>query len=151
MYPFEARFVRAGLLYLLFTAVTGTLFYVFPGLIRPLVSVHTHAGIVGFFLNLVMGVAFWMMPRPNQLRQDRLEAWAFWLLNVGLAARVLFEPPVIAWRWPLQVVLVLSAALQTAGIAVFVVGMTQRVLTSADLRRLRAARDARAGETPDGR
>ncbi|HEX2865236.1 MAG TPA: hypothetical protein VHN99_11760 [Deinococcales bacterium] len=145
MYPFEAWFVRASFLYLLYTGVTGTLFYVFPGLIHPMVSAHAHSGTVGFFLNMVMGVAYWMMPRPNQLRQDRAEAWTFALLNAGLLARLILEPPFIAWHWPVRALLAASGALQVAGIAVFALAMTQRVLTSADLRRLRAERDARAG------
>jgi uncharacterized protein (DUF2249 family) len=61
-------FVRAALLYLVCAAFLGTLLYLFPGLVGPFRPSHVHAGLVGFFLQMVMGVAYWMMPRPRGLR-----------------------------------------------------------------------------------
>jgi len=58
-------FVRAALFYLVYAAFLGTLFYLFPGLAGPFRPSHVHAGLVGFFLQMVMGVAYWMMPRPG--------------------------------------------------------------------------------------
>ena len=40
-----------------------------PGLAGVLAPTHGHLGTVGFMLSMVMGVAFWMMPRPGGMRQ----------------------------------------------------------------------------------
>jgi hypothetical protein len=53
------------------------------------ITAHTHMLLVGFFLNIVMGVAFWMFPRPADKRlNEPLAVVAYMLLNVGLALRV---------------------------------------------------------------
>ncbi|WP_243454911.1 hypothetical protein [Meiothermus sp. CFH 77666] len=83
---------------MLYTVLTGTAFYLWPGLVPYLKTTHVHAGLVGFFLNLVMGVAFWMMPRPAQIRQEGLEAMAYYTLNAGLLLRLVAEP----WRFTAQ-------------------------------------------------
>lgn len=89
---YEYLFVRSSLFFLLYTVLTGTAFYLWPGLVPYLKTTHVHAGLVGFFLNLVMGVAFWMMPRPAQIRQEGLEALAYYTLNAGLLLRLVAEP-----------------------------------------------------------
>lgn len=127
---YEYLFVRSSLFYLLYTALTGTAFYLWPGLIPFFKTSHVHAGLVGFFLCMVMGVAFWMMPRPGQLRQERLEALAYFILNTGLLLRLVVEPWFLFSGNPrLEPLLVTSSLLQTAAIAVFVYAMSQRVLT----------------------
>ena len=86
-----------------------------------------------------MGVAYWLMPRPGGLRQERLEAATFYLLNAGLVLRILAEP---AWRasgleW-LRGVLIASGALQVAAMLVFAVAMQARVKTKEAILALRA-------------
>jgi len=49
-------------------------------------------GIIGFFLAMVMGVAFWMLPRPGGIRQKGFESVTFLLLQAGLVLRVVGEP-----------------------------------------------------------
>lgn len=127
---YEYLFVRSSLFYLLYTALTGTAFYLWPGLIPFFKTSHVHAGLVGFFLCMVMGVAFWMMPRPGQLRQERLEALAYFILNTGLLLRLVVEPWFLFSGNPrLEPLLVTSSLLQAAAIAVFAYAMSQRVLT----------------------
>jgi hypothetical protein len=78
-----------------------------------------HLLTVGWLLQLIIGVAFWMFPRhpTSPPRGDvRYGWWAFGLLNTGLLLRLLGEP----WRlgfsgpaWPL----VAAGLLQLAGVA----------------------------------
>lgn len=90
-----------------------------PGLWPALPAAALHLGAihlltVGWLLQLITGVAFWMFPRhPTQPPRgnERLGWWALGLLNSGLVLRLAGE----AWRlgfngpsWPL----VLSALLQ---------------------------------------
>ena len=136
-------FVRAALFYLVYTALLGALFYLFPSLVGPFRPSHVHAGLVGFFLQMVMGVAYWMMPRPGGLRQDRLEALTFFLLNAGLLLRLLLEPFHLMGREGLRPWLGLSGGLQLAATLVFAYAMTKRVVTADMLRKMREERERR--------
>ncbi|GIW28414.1 MAG: hypothetical protein KatS3mg070_1777 [Meiothermus sp.] len=141
---YEHLFVRSSLFYLLYTTLTGTAFYVWPGLIPYFKPSHVHAGLVGFFLCMVMGVAFWMMPRPGQIRQDRLEALAFFILNAGLLLRLIVEPWLLfSGNRELLWLLVTSGLLQTTAIAVFAYAMSKRVLTKEKLFELAERRKAK--------
>ncbi|GIW36897.1 MAG: hypothetical protein KatS3mg073_1042 [Meiothermus sp.] len=138
---YEYLFVRSSLFFLLYTVLTGTAFYLWPGLVPYLKTAHVHAGLVGFFLNLVMGVAFWMMPRPAQIRQEGLEALAYYTLNAGLLLRLVAEPWALYSGNPgLRALLVLSGVLQAAGVAVFAFAMSQRVFTREQLLQMAEAR-----------
>ncbi len=138
---YEYLFVRSSLFFLLYTVLTGTAFYLWPGLVPYLKTTHVHAGLVGFFLNLVMGVAFWMMPRPAQIRQEGLEALAYYTLNAGLLLRLVAEPwALYSANSSLRALLVLSGVLQAAGVAVFAFAMSKRVFTREQLLQMAEAR-----------
>ena len=144
MFYYEFLFIRASLFYLLYTALLGFLFYLEPGWMAYLRSSHVHAGLVGFFLNMVFGVAYWMMPRPGQLKQPGFELATLLLLNLGLLLRLLLEPFYLAQPQPLlHDVLVLSALAQLSAVLVFVYAMMQRVVTNQMLWKLRKLREAR--------
>jgi hypothetical protein len=123
--PFLSRcFIKSGfgalalalLLELLQLRPAGTFLHL-PDAAVHLAAVHLLT--VGWLLQLIIGVAFWMFPRhpTSPPRGDtRYGWWAFGLLNAGLLLRLLGEP----WRlgfagpsWPL----VASALLQLAGVA----------------------------------
>lgn len=56
------------------------------------ITAHAHILLVGFLMNIVMGVAFWMFPRPPDRRMNEpLAALAYGLLNVGLLLRISVE------------------------------------------------------------
>jgi hypothetical protein len=88
-----------------------------------------HLMTVGWLLQLIIGVAFWMFPRHPTAppRGDvRYGWWAFALLNTGLALRLGGEP----WRlgfggpaWPL----VVAGTCQLAGIASALVLLWPRI------------------------
>ena len=144
MSRYEALLIRAGLLYLVLTASFGFLFYIFPKLIPYFKISHVHAGILGFFLSTVMGVAFWMMPRPKQLRQERLEAITFYLLNTGLLLRLIFEPWWLYSREPvLKNMVILSAFLLLSAVVVFAIAMNARVLTAKKILALRVQKKSK--------
>lgn len=135
---YEVRLIRMSFVYLVVTGALGVLFYLFPVLAVYYRTTHIHLGVIGFFLSMVMGVAYWMMPRPGGLRQEGLEAVTFWLLTVGLVLRFFSEP---AWRYSgaqwLHVVTVASGFLQFGAILVFAIAMQARVKTADTIRRLR--------------
>jgi len=142
MFYYEYLFVRTSLFWLLFNGTLGLLFYLYPGMMGTWRSIHVHTGLVGFFLNLVFGVAYWMMPRPGQIKQPGLEALTFWTLNAGLVLRVVLEP--LAYRNGFEAyrgALVLAASLQLFAMVVFAYAMHQRVVTNEMLWRLRKLRE----------
>jgi len=144
VFYYEFLFVRASLFYLLYTALLGFLFYLEPSWRGYLQSSHVHAGLVGFFLNMVLGVAYWMMPRPGQLKQPRLELATLLLLNGGLLLRLALEPFYLAHPSPpLARLLLLAAFSQLLAVAVFFYAMQQRVVTNQMLWKLRKLREAR--------
>lgn len=151
MTRYEALLIRAALVWLVVTGVLGALFFVHPPWVAWFRTVHVHVGVIGFFLSMVMGVAFWMMPRPGQIRQDELEALTFWLLHGGLSLRIVAEP---WWRisgadLP-QALAVASGVLLLAAIVVFAWAMQARVKTREEIVQLRMEREriASGSSTP---
>jgi hypothetical protein len=140
---YEALLVRAALAYLVLAGVLGVLFYLAPAASVYFRVTHVHLGVIGFFLSFVMGVAYWLMPRPGGVRQEGLEAATFYLLNGGLVLRIVAEP---AWRYTgdgsLFVLVVLGGLLQLGAMLVFAFAMHGRVKTADAIRRLRSTRSA---------
>jgi hypothetical protein len=88
-------FVRASLGYLALGFTLGALLLWNKGIpLAPLVwrllPLHIEATLVGWVVQLVMGVAYWMFPRfgmtPAQRGRESLAWVSFWLLNAGLWA-----------------------------------------------------------------
>nr|AWJ66279.1 putative membrane protein [uncultured bacterium] len=146
MSRYESYLIKAGLIYLVLTGVLGLLFSLQPQWSTYFRTTHLHLGFLGFFLSLVMGVAFWMMPRPGGLRQEKLEAVTFYLHNAGLLLRLIAEP---WWRYSgdsrLKLLTAISAMLLLAAIAVFVWSMWQRVKTKEVIIGLRRVKQAESG------
>lgn len=120
---------------------------VWPHLAGALAPTHGHLGTVGFLLSMVMGVAYWMLPRPGGIKQARLEAVTFAFLQTGMIARVVGEP----W-WRLtggalpHVLFSTSGALTFAAILTFALAMSRRVVT---VEAIRAAARPRKGAVTD--
>lgn len=132
--------IRAGLVYLVATGALGVVFLLQPTLAAYLRTTHLHLGVLGFFLSMVMGVAYWMMPRPGGLRQPRAAASTFWLLNAGIVLRTVGEPWWRASGLALPHMLaVAGGALQLAAILVFALAMGRRVRTASEIQRARTA------------
>jgi hypothetical protein len=132
---YQVALLRGAVVYLLATAAFGVLFTLRPGLVGLFGPTHAHLGLVGFFLSTVMGVAFWMMPRPGGIRQEGWEAACFYLLNAGLVLRAVAEP----WWRASQARLphdlfVASGALTLAAVVAFAWAMRRRIVTKDEIR-----------------
>lgn len=131
MSRYQVYLIRSSLLYLLLTALLGFLFYLSPRLAAYARTTHLHLGFLGFFLMLVMGVAFWLMPRPGGLRQEAAEARCFYLMNLGMLLRLAAEPLWQVTRQGLfQSLSLLAAFLHFCAISIFVWAMWQRVVST---------------------
>lgn len=127
-------FIKAGLLWFVLGGLLGGLFLVFKGLHVPvswyaLAPAHGHIMFVGFVTHLIMGVAYWMFPRPRVSRYSVRLTWVnLGLLDAGLALRVVFEPwqtlgggPATGW------LVALSGLLQFLAVAVFAYNIWDRI------------------------
>lgn len=121
-------FIRMALLYLLAGVTLGALLLAHKGV--PFASqlwrwrpVHVELLLVGWLLQLAMGVAYWILPRFQQQRGNTPAAWAaFWLLNTGvlLVAAAVLMP---ALTWPV----VLGRSLQAGAAVAFAINAWPRV------------------------
>src|SRR5579884_1411529 len=132
--PSEARwFAKAAMFFLFLTFAVGTAitFAQNGGIAVPaIVAVeHAHLGFVGFLVNMVIGIALWMLPADRERYPEtrgrypaRAPIVCLLLLNAGLATRVVVEPfqslretPALAFTALLDV----AAVAQLAAIGIF--------------------------------
>lgn len=139
--PVEARwFVKAGLCYLVLTFVAGSVLLVAEAVGVPapyVVAVeHAHLGMVGWLVNVVIGIALWMLPLNRErfpATQGRYPVAAPWicfaLLNGGLVLRLLAEPWYALGGRPAaaSALMIVAAVAQPVAVAVFVAVAWQRV------------------------
>src|SRR4051794_1231236 len=95
------------------------------------ISAHTHAVFVGFVMELILGVALWLFPRPakdDNRYQPRLVAAAYWLLTLSTAIRIVGElaRPVVS-SFELRWVVTLSGVGQALAIMLFFGTMWSRI------------------------
>jgi len=102
--PLETRrFAKTALVFLFLTFALGTALTFARGAgvaVPAIIAVeHAHLGAVGFLVNIVIGIALWMLPLDRERfpdTQGRYPAAApllcWWLLNGGLTVRVVVEP-----------------------------------------------------------
>jgi heme/copper-type cytochrome/quinol oxidase subunit 1 len=94
-------------------------------------SAHTHLIFVGFVMEMILGVALWLFPRPHKddaRYSPRMATVAYWLLTVGTATRAAGElardnADGAALRW----LIVSSGLAQIAGIGLFFYTMWSRI------------------------
>lgn len=134
--------VRAALLYLVFGFTLGGLLLSAKAGAADLrmwvwLPAHVDALIVGWMIQLAMGVAFWILPRRRIVGRGRTElAWAsFVLLNTGLTFSVGFSwlhywlPN---WEW-LHEAFPLGLVMQVLAVAVFAGYAWARILPTITL------------------
>jgi hypothetical protein len=112
MHTLVRRFIKTAIAFLTVGLAIGVwmiarreLFGVFPA--PYLVSAHTHALFVGFVMEMILGVALWLFPRPakeDRRYSVRSVGVAYWLLTLATAGRVagelahpLVDSPVLRW------------------------------------------------------
>lgn len=94
-------------------------------------AVFFHFFLVGWVTQIIIGIAYWFLPKYSRERPRRSErmAWAvYWLLNIGLILRGMAEPNFIErqdqyWGY----LLVLSAIFQWLAGLFFVINSWGRV------------------------
>ena len=94
-------------------------------------SAHTHAILVGFIMMMILGVALWLFPRPEKgdhRYQPMAAEWAYWLLTLGTAARVIGEllRPASSTLW-LRSLVVVAGLAQIAGLLLYFHTMWSRI------------------------
>lgn len=129
-------FIKTSLLYLVAAFLAGLLLTLramvtLPAVVDGLSPVYFHLFMVGWVMQLIVGVAYWMFPKWSKLLprgHDALALATYWLLNLGLVLRVIAEPAQVMNTWPgWGWLIVLSATLQwLAGLA-FVANTWPRV------------------------
>ncbi len=143
-------FIKTALLSLVAGVLLGSGMLVYQALTLlappyPLVVIHTHVLTVGFLVNMVAGVAYWMFPRPSGRPQERLGTAVYACLNGGLLLRFVTEPLLLD---PSGVVIrtgsALSGLLQAAAVLLLLAGLWGRVMSP----RQRLEQHGR-GESPD--
>lgn len=139
--PVETRlFVKASLLWLLAAFVLGGMLLTAKAtghLLTPSLGiVHAHMAFVGWLVNLVIGIALWLLPVnreafPNNRGRYPIAAvrWCFSLLNAGLAVRLIAEPAIDRYGPAVlpSTALIVSALAQIAAIAIFAAIAWRRV------------------------
>jgi hypothetical protein len=138
MDPLSSLMLRTSLIWLLVGFIVGAAMLTdsaLPGQWRLwLAPTHAHMLFVGWFLQFVVGVAYWLLPRKRSPEQplgygERTAAIAVAALNLGLLLRILGEP---AERTGLTsdvttALLAVSALLQVAAVLVFTTQLWPRV------------------------
>ena len=94
MYTLVRMYIKTALIFFLAGLFTGgwILYSRLAGsIVSPsLISAHTHLLLMGFMVTLVMGVAYWMFPRPAKedfRYSPNLAMVNYWLLTVGTTIR----------------------------------------------------------------
>lgn len=127
----SAFFVRASLIYLSIGFTLGAVLLANKGLllsplIWKLLPIHSEVLLIGWLVQLAVGVAYWILPRLSgaEPRGNPTLAWlAFWLINLGIGLVILeaiisFQGLVLAGR-----------LIELIGVLAFVICSWKRVKT----------------------
>ncbi|MEK6590772.1 MAG: cbb3-type cytochrome c oxidase subunit I [Nitrospinota bacterium] len=99
MFSLVRRYVKTSLFFFLTGLMVGMWILIDQfigerGTPAILISVHTHLILFGFVIMLIMGIAYWMFPRPA--REDTryspsLAEINYWLITIGTSVRTAGE------------------------------------------------------------
>ncbi len=95
-------FIRTSAIYLVLTFLLGAIFLYHNWLVgpvpRPWIIAHLHAGLVGWLVNIVIGVGLWMFPLNKEefpagggRYPPALARFCYLGLNIGLAVRLVAD------------------------------------------------------------
>ncbi|NIV14523.1 MAG: hypothetical protein GWN62_25590 [Aliifodinibius sp.] len=129
-------FIKAGIIYFVISLLLALLIKLpalsgaWSGLqfFRP---VFYHTLMVGWITQIIIGVSIWMFPRHTRQQPRGSEAlgwWCFYLLNAGLALRVVVEPllrisPLSLWK----VLIAISTIAQWIAGMLYIINIWKRV------------------------
>lgn len=136
--PFESRlFVKTSLVALFLAFFAGAAMALAESAGVPVPAIwaveHAHLAFVGWLVNVVMGIALWMLPLDRERYPEtagrypkRAPFVVYALLNGGLLLRILSEP-MLASGIAARVALSVSAVAQVVAIVVFAAVAWNRV------------------------
>jgi len=123
-------FIRASLVYLLMGFTLGAFMLAQDGIsyypaIHEALPAHMEFLLVGWLVQLAMGVAYWMFPRlgwepPNSRGNPTLIWMSFSMLNAGIWA--------VALDLWLPSGLLIGRSLEIGAVAIFVIGLWRRIM-----------------------
>ena len=128
--PVESRlFVKSSIVALVLTFAGGAFLALREALGKPVAPIwaveHAHLAFVGWLVNVVIGIALWMLPLNRAAypetagRYPKRAPFVVWgLLNGGLVLRIVSEPSA-GGDMTARAVLVVSAAAQLAAVVLF--------------------------------
>lgn len=136
MHSLARRYIKTGIAFLVVGLVLGVRMLVNRELSNRFAtpfetSAHTHALLVGFVMQTIMGVALWMFPRPAKddvrYRPFMLEV-AYWVLTLSTAIRVCGESArtSVSAEW-LRWLIVLAGIGQAIAVLLFFHTMWRRI------------------------
>ncbi len=120
-------FVRASLIYLLLGITFGALILAEKGIpyyppIWGLFPIHVEFLLVGWLVQLAMGVAFWILPR-FRVGAPRGNKGIIWTAFVSVNAGILLA----ALQLWIPIALLAGHILEAAGVIIYIIGAWQRV------------------------
>lgn len=135
MFELARRYVKTSLVYFTLGLLLGAWILVQQaaggGTHPALVSAHTHLTLIGFMVTLIMGVAYWMFPRPAKEDMRYSPSMAevnYWLITVGTGARFAGETAQAVHQHPAEwVVIIAGAAMQIVAGFIFVWNIWTRI------------------------
>ncbi|MBI4829182.1 MAG: cbb3-type cytochrome c oxidase subunit I [Nitrospinae bacterium] len=99
MYTLVRRYIKTSLLFFLVGLALGVWimwkgYWGDPAGMSVVISAHTHVILIGFIITLIMGIAYWMFPRPA--REDyryspNMAEVNYWLVTGGTVVRLYGE------------------------------------------------------------
>lgn len=128
--PVESRlFVKTSLVALALAFLWGAAMAIGEALgygVSPIWAVeHAHLAFVGWLVNIVVGIALWFLPLDRERYPETAGRYpaglpfvVWWLLNGGLALRIVSEPLLASGTWA-RVALVVASIAQVAAIVLF--------------------------------
>ncbi len=122
-------FIRASLMYLLVGFTFGGLLLANKGvMISPviwmLLPIHMEFDLMGWLVQLAMGVAFWILPRFSKgpVRGDERLSWfAFRLINIGIL--FVASETIFSFKW----LMLTGRAMETLALILFATGNWRRI------------------------
>ncbi len=125
----STRFIRISLVYLALGFTLGAVLMAnkalaFYPLTWRLLPIHIEVLLMGWFVQLAVGVAYWILPRlsgPQPRGNERLVWLSFWMVNLGIWLIII---EAIA---PLQALSLAGRLVELGGVAVFILGSWKRV------------------------
>ncbi len=132
----SVRFIRAALIYLALGFTLGAVLLSNEALafyppVQKLLPSHMEMLLMGWFIQLALGVAYWILPRLPGARPRGNEnmVWlAFWLINSGIVLVILASFTSITWLLPI------GRLAELAGVVAFVAGVWGRVKSFSSLK-----------------